>query len=200
MKDVSRANRGKPFEDLLKMVHSKYRQTGLACVHKVPTEFIPIRNAAGKVVNCKVEEKSCVDYLGRYRNIAVAVEAKHTDENRIRFDRVEDHQAEYLDDFCRDPGAVGIVIVSFQMRRFFAVPWPFWKEAREAWAAGAAARTWASVPVKAYGDFWDTPAGASVAPDQLLPEWEIKTGGPYILPYLKIIEYLAWKEKQPHGA
>lgn len=39
MKDVSRANRGKPFEDLLKMVHSKYRQTGLACVHKVPTEF-----------------------------------------------------------------------------------------------------------------------------------------------------------------
>lgn len=41
MKAYSQANRGKPFEDFLKFVHQRYQQSGTACVHKVPTEFIP---------------------------------------------------------------------------------------------------------------------------------------------------------------
>lgn len=57
MKAYSQANRGKPFEDFLKFVHQRYQQSGTACVHKVPTEFIPIRNARGEVCNCKVEGK-----------------------------------------------------------------------------------------------------------------------------------------------
>ena len=131
------ANRGRPFEELLKVAHERYQAKGVACVHKVPTEFLPIRDAHGKIVSCKVEEKSCVDYLGRYYNVPVAVEAKHTEEARIRFDRVEQHQADYMDDFCKNQAAVGLVDVSFGLRRFFAVPWQFWKEARDIWAVEA---------------------------------------------------------------
>lgn len=184
-KSISHANRGQPFEEFLKFVHARYQADGKACVHKVPTEFIPIRNARGEVCNCKVESQSCVDYLGRYRDIPVAVEAKHTENDRILFSRVEDHQADYMDDFCKDPGAAGIVLVSFNLRRFFAVPWPFWKAARDAWVAG---KSKASIPVKAYGWFWDTPGMASTSAGQLLPEWEIKTGGTSGLPYLEIID------------
>ena len=107
----SLANRGRPFEDLLNLAHSRYQASGQACVHKVPTEFLPLRDRRGRVTGCKVEHKSCVDYLGRYYSIPVAVEAKHTENGRIRFDRVEQHQAEYLDDFCRSPAAVGLVVV-----------------------------------------------------------------------------------------
>lgn len=183
------ANRGRPFEDFLKVVHERYQAKGVACVHKVPTEFLPIRDGHGKIVNCKVEEKSCVDYLGRYYNVPVAIEAKHTEDTRIRFDRVEPHQAAYMDDFCKNPAAIGLVVVSFSLRRFFAVPWQFWKAARDAWAAGGPRG--ASAPVKAYGMFWDTPGMASVSPEQLHPDWEIKQGGPFILPYLNIIEHMA---------
>lgn len=188
MRGSSLANRGQPFENLLKMAHDRYQAIGTACVHKVPTEFIPLRDGRGRLVSCKVEHKSCVDYLGRYGDIPVAVEAKHTQGKRINFDRVEPHQAEYLNDFCKDPSAVGLVVVSFSMRRFFAVPWPFWKAARDIWAKGGTKG--ASAPISAYGQHWNTPGMASACPEQLLPEWEITLGGKYVLPYLDVIKIL----------
>jgi hypothetical protein len=75
--------------------------------------------------------------------------------------------------------------VCFKLQRFFAVPWQFWKEAREEWMRGGRGT---SVPVKAYGWFWDTPGMASANAAQLHPDWEIKTGGTSGLPYLAIIE------------
>lgn len=186
--DRSRANRGKPFEDFLHYVHEAYQRRGIACVHKVPTEFIPLRDGRGKVFDVKVERKSCVDYLGRYGPTPVAVEAKHTEAKRIRFDRVEPHQADYMDDFCRDPQAIGIVIVSFSLRRFFAVPWPAWKAGRDAWIAAPPRGKAAAVAVEYGGSTWSTPTAASVSPEDFPEEWEIKTGGIVGLPYLEIID------------
>lgn len=191
-KDRSKANRGKPFEDFLLFVHDAYQRKGTAVVHKVPTEFIPLRDSAGRIFNVKVERKSCVDYLGRYGPTPVAVEAKHTEDDRIRFDRVEDHQADYMDDWVRDPQAVGIVLISFSLRRFFAVPWPAWKAARDECRATPPRHKPVSVPVKYAGVFWDTPRAASVSADELPEEWEIKTGGATGLPYLEIIDQ--WRE------
>lgn len=184
-KSQSHANRGQPFEDFLKFVHARYQATGIACVHKVPTEFIPIRNGRGEVCSCKVENQSCVDYLGRYRNIPVAIEAKHTEDARIDFKRVEPHQAAYLDDWDKDPQAIALVLVSFSLRNFYAIPWVFWKAAQESWerSKGKAPAT-----VTAYGWTWTTPGMASVCQEQLLPDWEIKTGGASGLPYLEIID------------
>ena len=196
MKDHSQANRGRILEDFLKFVHAQYYRRRIACVHKVPTEFIPLRNNSGKVVDCKVEEKSCVDYLGRYRCVPVAVEAKHEADARITFSRVEPHQAEYMDAWIADPRSVGIVLVSFRMKRFFAVPWIFWKVARDEWENRPRGTNKAKkVIVKAYGYEWETPGMASASADQFLPEWEIKPGGEMGLPYLNIIENFKRKER-----
>lgn len=186
--DRSRANRGKPFEEFLRFAHEAYERKGVAVVHKVPTEFIPLRNARGEVCNVKVERKSCVDYLGRYGPTPVAIEAKHTEDGRIRFDRVEDHQAKYLDIWEKDPQAVGIVLVSFGLRRFFAVPWKAWKAARDQCAATPPRYKPASVSIEHASVFWDTPRAASVSADELPNEWEIKSGGATGLPYLEIID------------
>lgn len=188
MKDYRQANKGKPFEDFLKFVHMQYQNTGIACVHKVPTEFIPIRDYKGKIVSCKVEEKSCVDYLGRYKSIPVAVEAKHESGSRINFHRVEPHQKDYMEDFCRDKSAVGIVIVSFGLRRFFAVPWPFWHTAMLAWEEKRDGKSDGKYLVTGYGWEWKTPGMASASPEQFHPDWEIKEGGASGLPYLEIID------------
>lgn len=191
----SHANRGQPFEEFLAFVHAKYQAKGIACVHKVPTEFIPLRNGRGQVSGAKVENKSCVDYLGRYRSTPVAVEAKHTEDTRISFSRVEPHQADYMDDFCKDDGAIGIVLVSFSLNRFFAVPWPFWKAARDAWIAGKGKT---KIPVEAYGWKWETTGMASTTAEQLHPDWEIKSGGATGLPYLDIIKRMKG-EHDEHG-
>lgn len=182
------ANRGRPFEDFLKFVNERYQADGTACVHKVPTEFIPLRNSKGQVCSAKVETKSCVDYLGRYKNIPVAIEAKHTDDKRISFSRVEPHQADYLDDWSKDPDAIALVVVSFSLKKFYSVPWPFWKTAAIAWEMKKAGKDPGKQTVREYGWEWTTPGMASVSEEQMLPDWEIKTGGRSGLPYLEIID------------
>ena len=128
------ANRGRDFEDFVIQVNDLYTHSGKAVVYKVPTEFLPIRDSTGQIKSCKVEHKSCVDFLGRYNSIPVAVETKQTHTGRIDFDAVQPHQAAFLDAWTTDK-AVGMILVSFGLRRFFAVPWPFWRAARNTWAA-----------------------------------------------------------------
>lgn len=179
----NKANRGRPFEELLKFAHERYKDAGLAVVHKVPTEFIPLRGRNGQITGCKVEHKSCVDFLGRYKTISLAVEAKHTGSDRISFSCIEEHQAEFLD-LWDIPGSAALVLVSFGLKRFFAVPWIFWKTARDAWAEQPKKK----VEVSAYGWTWTTPGMASASTGQLLADWEIKAGGKTGLPYMAIID------------
>lgn len=190
MKDASKANRGMQLEELISLANGLYYEDGIACVHKVPTEFLPLRDYRGIVVNCKVTHKSCVDYLGRYKNIPVAIEAKHTAEERIAFDRVEPHQASFLDTFCGNGYGMGFVCVSFAMTRFFVVPWCYWSVARKAWLERPrGSKTAEKISVDAFGSKWITPGRASVKADELLPKWEIKVGGKFLFPYLKNIKH-----------
>jgi recombination protein U len=165
-------------------------------MHKVPTEFIPLRGPRGQVTSCKVTQKSCVDYLGHFRGIAVAVEAKNTQDARIDFSAVQEHQAEFLDDWmAADGNQLAFVAVSFGMNRFFTVPWPFWKAGRDAWEQHKRTKRKIKKIVQAYGWTWETPGTASVTADGLHPEWEISTGGIYGLPYLQIIDQIAGGNK-----
>lgn len=118
------ANRGRDFEDFVIQVNDLYTRSGKAVVYKVPTEFLPIRDSTGQIKSCKVEHKSCVDFLGRYNGTPVAVEAKQTHTGRIDFDAVQPHQAAFLDAWTTDK-AVGMILVSFNLRRFFAASSPF---------------------------------------------------------------------------
>lgn len=172
MKDRSRANRGQPHEEFIKYANARYKLLKKAVLNKQATEFIPIRNEKGKIVNVKVEEKATVDFIGRLFNIPIAVEAKHTSSATIRFDAVEEHQKEYMDAFTEEPGTIGIVVVSFGLNRFFAIPWAFWKAAYEARVAPGPARK-APVTVEAFGQTWTIPPKASARVEDLNPEWEV---------------------------
>lgn len=132
MKLTIHANRGKPLEDLLVLINSRYRSKGKAVIHKVPTAWIPIRGAAGKIINAKVEEKAAVDFLGSYRGRSLAYDAKHTKDKRIRWDRVEPHQAEFLDDWVKD-GGIGFVLVGYDMLKYYLIPWDAWRNGLLAW-------------------------------------------------------------------
>lgn len=139
--------------------------------------------------------KSCVDYLGRFRDIPVAVEAKHTQGARIDFSAVQDHQAEYLDAWMEGEGRqLAFVAVSFGMNRFFMVPWSFWKAARDCWERHKKTKQKEIAIVQQYGWTWETPGTASAKAEDLLPDWEVDTGGFYGLQYLQIIDKIAGGE------
>lgn len=172
MKDKSYANRGVPLEEFIKFANDRYRNKRLAHIEKLCTEFIPLRNRAGKIVGCKVEHKASFDFLGRYKGHPIAVEAKNSNEPSIRWDRIEEHQANDMDSFTAEPGTIGLVVVSFNLKRYFAIPWVFWQAAYNARVRPGANRT-APVTVSAFGQTWTIPKKNSVRAEELNPEWEI---------------------------
>ena len=188
MKNRSYANRGQTLEAFLKYANECYRQKGVAHIEKQNTEFIPIRDGRGKLVSCKVEHRATFDFLGRYKHYPIAIEAKHSSDNSIRWDRLEDNQADDMDDFIKEPGTIGLVVVSFGLKRFFVIPWVFWQAAYNARVRPGGSRT-APVTVSAFGTTWAVPPKNSVRADELDPTWEIPSHDyDYGLHYLKKAE------------
>lgn len=186
-KNRSHANRGQTLESVIRFANERYKNDGIAVITKIPTEFLPIRNAYGQVVNCKVEEKSSVDFIGRVGNIPFAAEAKETKTDSIRFDRVEDHQAAFLTAYMGQNEAICVVIIAFNLDTFYVIPWPFWRAARNAWkeAQRLGKRKAEQITIEYNGQVWITPGKASVKESELLPEWEVDLGGIYGFDYLR---------------
>lgn len=171
MADKRYANRGQTLEHLIKFANERYARKGIAVITKQATEFIPLRDRSGKIANVKVEHKATVDFLGRYKHYPIAIEAKNTNEQSIRFDRIELHQADFMDSFTACPGTIGMVVVSFDYRNYFAIPWAFWKAAYDVRVRKGDTKT--PVSVSAFGQTWDVPKKKSVRMDELDPSWSI---------------------------
>lgn len=191
MKDRRYANRGQALEEFIRFANSRYEKKNIAIIEKLATEFIPIRDRNGKICSVKVEHKSKVDFIGRYKQYPIAIEAKNSNSDTIRFDRVEPHQADYMDAFTAQPGTIGLVLVSFNLKRFFAIPWTFWQAAYNARVRPGATRT-SPVTVEAFGQTWEVPKKNSARVEDLNPLWEIPNHNTtYGLHYLeKAEEYI----------
>lgn len=174
MRAVSTANRGKAFESFIEYANRAYRNRGEAIIEKQYVEMLPIRDGRGRIVTCKIGEKSTVDYLGRFGRYPIAIEAKNTNSASIRYDAVQAHQMRFLDDFTRGGIAIGLVLVSFNLERFYAIPAAFWQAGRQAWADAQRQRKRKAekITMTKYGQTWTTTGKASVSPEELLPEWE----------------------------
>lgn len=181
MKDYRMANRGQNLEQIIRYSNMRYRDSGLAVIEKQATEFIPIRDGRGRVVSCKIIGKSSVDFIGRVGSIPIAIEAKHTSIDSIRWDVVQEHQGDFLTRFSEGGQGISLVLVSFKLERFYAVPWPFWETARTAWIETPKTK----VRVEFEGVTWTTNGKASMKPSDLLPEWEVPFGGMIGLDYLE---------------
>lgn len=183
MKQKKYANRGQPFEQFIRFANERYQQKGIAVITKQATEFIPIRNSSGKVCNVKVEHKATVDFLGRYKQYPIAIEAKNTSSDSIRFDAVQPHQADYMDAFCNEPGTIGLVLVSFNLQKFYAVPWAFWGEAYD---LRVRRQNKATVRLHAFDEEWTIPNKMSARIEDMSPLWEVSGHDiTYGLHYLK---------------
>lgn len=136
-RDPRYANRGRTLEELIELANDQYRTQGVAVIHKVPTAWIPIRNSAGRITSAKVEKKASVDFLGNYRGRPIAFDAKHTGDLRIRWDRVEPHQAEFLTNWDMQPGSMAFVLVEFGDLSCSVIPWREWRRGLENWEHGA---------------------------------------------------------------
>ena len=187
VKDHSRANRGADLERLIRLANERYQHKRIAVITKQATEFIPLRGRNGKITGAKVEHKAVSDFIGRYHQFPIAIEAKNTNTDSIRFDAIQSHQADFLDAFTAERGTIGLVVVSFGMKRFHVVPWAFWQAAYNT-RVRRGDRT-ARVTVSAFGQTWDIPPKYSVRESELNPLWRIPSHDPIFgFHYLKDAE------------
>jgi penicillin-binding protein-related factor A (putative recombinase) len=125
----SHANRGKPLEDLIEIQCSRYTNSGIAVFHKVPTKIIPLKtNKESKGFDGAYipDQKKAVDFMGRIVNVPVAFDAKEMNEDRIRFDRLEPEQSEFLRKWHTGGYAVGFILIGYKLQRFWVFPWVHW--------------------------------------------------------------------------
>lgn len=192
MNTSSLGNRGMTFEGFIKYANSRYRLDGRAIVEKQNTLCIPLRNGTGKIVSAKYEEKATVDFMGRYGSQPIAFEAKHCSDDVISLSRVENHQCEFLRDWCKSSDAIGFIIISFRFRDFYLIPWEYWEAALNA-RQTKKSETVAFPPMNTP---WKTTGKASIRKDELPDEWKIKLAGSAALDYLERVDRLWRKEQQ----
>lgn len=182
------ANRGRFLEELVEYANQQYRAKGLAVIHKVPTAWLPLRDRTGMIRSAKVEEKAAVDFLGVVNGKAIAFDAKQTSEKRIRWDRVEEHQAAFLESW-KIVGGQPYILVGFvaeQPARYFMIPWAWWSDGMNGYYDGyrASKGRGASISVAELAEYGE----------QLGYKWEV-----FPTPY-SALDYLTAVGGEPDGS
>lgn len=123
---------GEQFEDMITASLSWYEDKGVACIEKTPEPMKPLGkpNKKGQFLACFVKAAQ-PDYKGTLAGgRSVVFEAKHTDTDRIKYDRLTDEQVDRLK-LHHALGAVAFVLVSFGLRDFYRVPWEVWRDMKD---------------------------------------------------------------------
>lgn len=123
---------GNQFEKMVEASMLWYEERGQVCVEKTPEPMKPLGKADkwGRFLAC-FTKKAQPDFKGTLLGgRSVVFEAKHTDGDRINFDRVTDKQADRLEKHWK-LGAASFVLVSFRLTMFCRIPWPVWRDMKE---------------------------------------------------------------------
>ncbi len=120
---------GNQFEAMIDAACEWYKAAGAAVIDKTPEPMRPISkpNRAGQFTACYTKQAQ-PDYKGTMVNgRAIVFEAKHTDDERITFDRLTVEQRRQLEAYS-NMHAIAFVLVSVGLQNFYAVPWNFWRD------------------------------------------------------------------------
>jgi len=123
---------GEHFENLISSSLAWYESMGVAFIEKTPEPMRPLRkpNQQGQFLACYTKQGQ-PDFKGTLTGgRSVVFEAKHTDGDRITYDRLTEEQVEALARHHK-LGAVTFVLVSFGLQDFYRIPWKTFRDMKE---------------------------------------------------------------------
>ena len=123
---------GQHFEDMIAASLNWYKSMNVAHIEKTPEPMKPLgkANRFGQFLACFTKQGQ-PDFKGTITGgRSVVFEAKHTDGDRITFDRLTEEQVRALDAHHK-LGAATFVLVSFGLQDFYRVPWETWRDMKE---------------------------------------------------------------------
>lgn len=121
-------NAGRIFEQMIEAACRNYRQVGLAEIDKTPEPMQPVKSMGQGRFLAHYEKKAQPDFKGTLKDgRSIVFEAKLTTADRIKQEVILPQQAEALERHHR-LGAECFILVSFDFREYFKVPWTAWRD------------------------------------------------------------------------
>ena len=123
---------GAAFEKLIEQSLEYYKQSGQSVIEKTPEPMRPISkpNAKGQFLAVYTHAAQ-PDYKGTLKGgQSVVFEAKHTDTDRLLFDRVTKEQRESMEMYY-SAGSAAYIVISYGMRAFYVVPWEIFRDMQD---------------------------------------------------------------------
>lgn len=123
---------GEHFENMIAASLDWYKDKGVAFIEKTPEPMRPLRppNRQGQFLACYTKAGQ-PDFKGTLTGgRAVVFEAKHTDSDRIDYNRLTQEQLNSLAEHDR-LGAAAFILVSVELQDFYRVPWGVWRDMRK---------------------------------------------------------------------
>ena len=121
---------GSGFERLIEVTCAVYKNIGKAHIQKTPEPFKLLKKKGKQAIGV-YEKKAQPDFTGTIKGgRSIVFEAKHTDSTNVPFDRLSPAQEKDLA-YHDHLGAVALVVISFSLKRFYAVPWTDWKHLKD---------------------------------------------------------------------
>ncbi len=108
----SRGLRGSTLEELINHTNTKYRESGLALIQKIPTPITPIEfDKEGRHITLAYfDQKSTVDYIGAVQGIPICFDAKECASKTFPIANIHQHQMQFMEDFERQQGIAFFLI------------------------------------------------------------------------------------------
>ena len=119
-----RSKSGSRFEALIEKACERYRKEGLAIIYKNSEPLRPSgKFGKGGAISAYYQKKSVPDFTGVVKGgQAIMIEAKNVSgKPSIPFDRLQEHQEQYLIDF-EAMGACSYILIGFDMKDFYMIP------------------------------------------------------------------------------
>lgn len=124
---------GTHFEMAIERACGYYKQMGIAHIQKTPEPMKQIATINARLGHFKAHyvKKAQPDFTGTLKGgKSVVFEAKNTDSTNLPFDRINKQQSLDLD-YHEFLGARTFLLISFNLKRFYNVPWEDWKWMQE---------------------------------------------------------------------
>ncbi len=122
---------GEMFENMISAACEYYKEQNIAYIEKTPEAFRVTgkkKTSYGLTFEGIFTKKCQPDFKGTLNGgQAICFEAKHTDDEEIKQNRLTDEQMKSLD-LHQKLGAKAYVLVSLKMNDFYMVPWTAWKD------------------------------------------------------------------------
>ncbi|MBS4534786.1 Holliday junction resolvase RecU [Clostridium sp. D2Q-14] len=139
-------HRGDVFEEQINLSNIVYKRKGIALIQKIATPVKVLKRTGGRITGF-FEQKSTLDYLGVYKNIPIAFDAKETNEKkRFPLKNIHPHQIEFMKEWTENGGRAFVLVSFVNHREVYRLDWKdiewFWNRYQQ----NKGKRGYASIP------------------------------------------------------